>query len=125
MSEIDIKKSNGDNDNTSNNEFSTEQVNDFFMIHGYKIIFPDSWDTYNKARVMVYINEELNYKVWELNEDEKHVQSIVIEVGIGRSKRHICNFYYREWKSCVTALNDFTAQSNYLHIMMNIWRCWN
>ena len=46
----------------------------------------------------------------------------MLEVGYGKSKTHLYNYYYREWKSCVTGLDDINSQTNDLKLLMNIWR---
>jgi hypothetical protein len=70
------------------------------------------------------VHEELNYKVCPLNDDEKHLQTITLEVGFGISSKHLVNFYYREWTSCVTGENDQITQSDNLKKLMDIWqRC--
>ena len=50
------------------------------------------------------------------------MQNILLEVGFGKSKRHLVNFFYREWKSCVTGLNSQDSQISYLNGLLNIWR---
>ena len=44
-------------------ELSTKQVHDAFKVDGYKIILPGSWETYGKARIMVFANEEVKVKI--------------------------------------------------------------
>ena len=39
-----------------------------------------------------------------------------------KSKKHIVNFYYREWKSCVTGNRTAADQFEDLSLLMNIWR---
>lgn len=113
IAEVDLRRNENNSDDNNNNEMSTEQLFDKFKIEGYKIILPNSWIKHDKARIFVYVNDELNIKVINLKDNESHLQSIVIEVGFGRSKTHIFNYYYREWKSCVTGLNDLASQKSY------------
>ena len=81
---------------------STEQVQDKLRIYGYKLILPASWLAHDKARIIVYADEEMNVKVKNPPDEEAHLQNILLEIGFGRAKKHIVNFYYRGWKSCVT-----------------------
>ena len=122
IAEVDLRRNENNSDDNNNNEMSTEQLFDKFKIEGYKIILPNSWIKHDKARIFVYVNDELNIKVINLKDNESHLQSIVIEVGFGRSKTHIFNYYYREWKSCVTGLNDLASQKSYLSGLVDIWR---
>ena len=77
---------------------------------------------YGKARIIVFANDEVKVKPQKLNDDEAHLQNILLEVGFGRSKTHLVSFYYREWKSCVTNENSKESQLYYLSQLMNIWR---
>ena len=122
IAEVDLRRNKNNSDDNNNNEMSTEQLLDKFKIEGYRIILPNSWIKHDKARIFVYVNDELNIKVINLKDNESHLQSIVIEVGFGRSKTHIFNYYYREWKSCVTGLNDLASQKSYLSGLVDIWR---
>ena len=120
IAEIDIKRrENEDNENTLT-FFSTEQVHSMFSIEGYKIILPDSWLEHNIARVIVYVKDDLRVKVKHLNVDKNHLQSILLEIGFGKSKPHLFNYYYREWKSCVRKSNQHQEED--LDHLLNIWR---
>ena len=90
--------------------------------NGLKNFLPDSWEKHGKARCLVYANEELKVKKKCLKDNEDHLQSIVLEVGYGRSKTHLYNFYYREWKNCVTGQDNMNALIYNLKLMMDIWR---
>ena len=106
----------------SKTEFSTEQLMETFQIPGYNIILPDSWTVHDKARIILYVNSELNIKVCSLENDEKQLQVITLEIGFGRSKKHFLSFYYREWKNMVTGLSDKKSQVDDLIKLTNIWR---
>ena len=106
----------------STNTFSTHQVHEKFKIEGYKIILPASWMEDNKARIMVYANEEMNTKMRQPNLNETHIQSVLLEIGYGKSKTHLVNFFYREWKNCATGQSDKTSQLSNLSLLVDIWR---
>ena len=78
------------------NELSTDQVNDILKVDGYRIILPHSWEIHGKARIIVYANEEVKAKLKDIKNDETHLQNILLEVGFGKSKTHLVNFYYRD-----------------------------
>ena len=122
ISEIDFRRDENNVNYSSTNTFSTQQVNEKFKIEGYRVILPESWTTYNKARLLVFAHEEMNIKVRQTNENENHLQSVLLEVGYGRSKTHLVNFFYREWKNCVTGKNDKASQLSDLSLLSDTWR---
>ena len=122
VSEVDLKRNENKKNNDDTNELSTDQVNDILKIDGYRIILPHSWEIHGKARIIVYANEEVAAKLKETNNDEDHLQNILLEVGFGKSKTHLVNFYYREWKSCISGENSQNYQLQCLSKLMNIWR---
>ena len=123
ISEVDLRRNEANpDDSTSNNEFSTEQVHDKLKIEGYRIFLPSSWVENDRARIIVYANEEVGAKILHNAQDDSHLQNILLEVGYGRSKKHFVNFYYREWKSCVTGRNSKDAQYDYFSSLLNVWR---
>ena len=116
-----VRNENNVNDDNING-LSTTQVKDRFQIPEYTLVLPESWYLYNKARIILYVHQELNFKVCKLDDDEKHLQSITLEVGFGRSSKHHVNFYYREWTSCISGQSDQHTQSENLKKLMNIWQ---
>jgi hypothetical protein len=91
-------------------------------IEGYRIILPPSWLKFGKARIIVFVDEEIKVKLKDITDEECHLQSIILEVGFGKAKKHLVNFYYREWKSCVTGSRATADQFKDLSLLMNIWR---
>ena len=112
VSEINIFKDETNSNEESKTVFSTEQLHKTFKIPGYEIIIPESWKVYGKARMLVYVHEEIKFKVCELQDDEKHLQTVTLEVGFGRAAKHYVNMYYREWKSIVTGENSMASPGN-------------
>ena len=102
ISEINLKRNENNFDENSCNILSTAQVHEKFRIDGYRIILPPSWLMHDSARIFVFVNEELNVKVRQMNQNETHLQNILLEAGYGKSKTHLIDFYYREWKNSVT-----------------------
>ena len=122
VSELNFIRNENNRNELSKTVFSTEQLMETFQIPGYNIILPDSWTVHDKARIILYVNNELNIKVCSLENDEKHLQVITLEIGFGRSKKHFLSFYYREWKNMVTGLSDKKSQVEDLIKLTNIWR---
>ena len=78
--------------------FSTEEVNEKLKIEGYKLELPDTWLHFGQARLIVYIRDDVNYKRFLVN-NYTHLPNITFEVGIGRERKTLLNFFYREWKN--------------------------
>ena len=122
ISEINLKRNENNVNENSTNVLSTIQVHDIFKIEGYKIILPPSWLLHDTARIFVFVNDELNVKVKQVNDSETHLQNILLEAGFGKSKTHLVNFYYREWTNSVTGRSDSAAQYQDLSLLLDIWR---
>ena len=118
---------NEDNKNYDNSShLSTNQVLEKFRIEDYRIIFPDSWQKHDIARIICYVHNDINVRQIELQADESHLQSILLEVGFGKSSTHFVNPFYREWKSMITGKDDQSSQLEDLKRHINIWaRCTN
>ena len=99
---------------------STAQLYEKYAINGYQIILPTSWYLYNKARVIVYVKDDLNVKQIQLDPVSGHLQCINLEIGFGKSKKHFYSFYYREWSSCVNGKD--TNQIEDLELLLDCWR---
>ena len=122
VSEINLTRNEQNRNERSTNNFSTEQIQKVFQIPGYSIVLPESWLLFDKARIMVYVKDEINFKVCKLHDDEKHLQTITLELGFGKSSKHFVNTYYREWKSIVTGESNEGAQIQNLKKLMNVWQ---
>ena len=72
------------------------------------------------ARLITYVSDEVIYKQRHLPLAEHHLQSIWLEIGFGRAKKHLVNFYYREHTSCVTGSRD--SQLTHLKQLIRGWR---
>ena len=93
ISEVDLYRNENNSDLSANNNFSTEQLHEKLHIKGY--------NTLGVARVIVFAKDDLKIKhLYPQDECYHHIQNISLEVGFGRSKTHMCNFYYREWTLC-------------------------
>ena len=120
VSEVNFKRDEYNSDENSNTKLSTEQLTKKLYIPEYKLILPDSWERYGVARVIVYVKDDLKVKIKHLDNDSAHLQSIMLELGYGKCKPHIYNFYYREWTSCVRGNNNHQEED--LEILLNTWR---
>ena len=99
ISEVNLRRNeHAPNDNENNNEFSTEQVHEKLKIEGYRLFLPASWVNHNKARLIVYVDENISVKLGHNPSHSSHIQNILLEVGFGKTKKHFVSFYYRECK---------------------------
>ena len=101
--------------------FSTEEVNEKLNIEGYKLELPDTWLHFGQARLIVYIRDDVNYKRFLVN-NYTHLPNITFEVGIGRERKTLLNFFYREWTSGVSGEKSFESQINRLKCQVDHWR---
>ena len=123
VSEVDLKRNENNQDEAATNNFSTNQLYEKLSIDNYKIVLPKSWDTLGSARLVVYVHEDI--KSVQLHPQDScydHLQSITLEMGFGKSKTHLCNFYYREWTNCLNGRRDMESQNNELELLLDIWR---
>ena len=79
-------------DNENNNEFSTEQAHEKLKIEGYQLFLPTSWTEHNKARLIVYVDENISVKFGHNPSHASHIQNILLEVGFGKTKKHFVSF---------------------------------
>ena len=122
--EINLYRDENNKNLENSSRLSTEQVLDKFKIEDYDIIFPDSWQKHNIARIVCYVHSDIKAKKIELKPDESHLQSILLEIGFGKSSTHFVNPFYREWKNGVTGKDDLSSQLEDLKKITNIWaRC--
>ena len=87
-------------------------------IPGYDIIFPQSWDLYGFARVVVYIKKSLTYQQVHALEDHL-VQSVWLKGGFKKGKQLYFCHGYREHSSAMG--DSIRNQSDYLKIFLNQW----
>ena len=122
MSEVDLHRKETNLDLFATNNISTEQLYEKLHIPGYNIFLPKSWETLGTARI-VYAKDDLKTKhLYPQDQHYDHIQNVSLEVGFGRSKTHICNFYYREWTSCLNGRRDLQNQQEDLELLLDIWR---
>ena len=102
------------------NEFSTDNLLEKLAFTGYTVLLPDSWYTHGKARLFIYVSEDIKFKQLNLPNGEHHLQSIWLELSFGRSRPHIVNYFYREWTNTVTGSN--LQQYSDLQYLIEGWR---
>ena len=120
VSEVNFKRNESNKDDDKMNNLTTEQLKNKLEIPDYKIFLPESWEQHGLARIILYVKEDLKAKVKYPSMDTSQLQTITLELGYGRSKTHLFNFYYREWTNCVRGNRD--NQEADLDLLLDIWR---
>ena len=85
-------------------------TNENLKIDGYKIEFPKTWNIHGQARLICYVSEEIKYTRKYFDQTFDHIQSITLEIGLGRATKTIVPYYYREWKNSVTKKSSPASQ---------------
>ena len=101
--------------------FSTQEIRDKLNIEGYNIEFPSSWVAHDQARLIVFVSDKIKAKRRELPATDSDLPSLTFEIGLGREKKTLVNFYYREFTGIVSDRSK-NAQSDRLNRQVNHWR---
>ena len=79
------------------NYFTSDEIHDKLHIDGYRIELPNTWKKHDQARIIVYINDQIRAKKVDLTAEVEDLPTMTFEVGMGRERKSIVNFFYREW----------------------------
>ena len=102
--------------------FTKDDILDQLQIQGYSIFLPDTWDYYSQARLVVFVREDL--KVYKRQNPDyiRDLPSITLEVGHGRERKSLVNFYYREWTGGISGDSSQVAQLDRFTRQVDYWR---
>jgi hypothetical protein len=101
---------------------STKDIHEQLYIHGYKIFLPNTWSAHGQARVMVYAKNELQVVEKNVGIQNGNLPTITFEIGLGREKKTVVNFFYREFTSGVSGLKDTNAPTERLTRQIKYWK---
>ena len=101
--------------------FSTDEVKSKLKIDGYNLELPSTWYQFGQARLLVYLRDDVIYKGCSIN-SPVDLPNITFEVGIGKERKTLLNFFYREWTSGVTDQNSHASQVDRLKCQVDYWR---
>ena len=101
---------------------TTKDIKDKLAIPGYNIYLPAAWDKHGQARIIVYAKEELQVKLWSAGNTISDLPSISFLISLGREKKTVVNFLYREFTGGVSGLDDIPAQNERLARQIDHWR---
>ena len=71
---------------------------------------------------MVYARNELVVKEREVSTTCSDLPTITFEISLGKEKKTIVNFFYREFTSGVSGLKDSNAQTDRLSRQVKHWQ---
>ena len=103
-------------------KFSKEEIFETLKIDGYTILLPDTWSLYNQARIIVFASHEINIKQREVPESVRELPNITLEVGRGRERKSLINFFYREWTNGINGDDSTEGQIERFADQVNYWR---
>lgn len=75
---------------------------------------PCSWEAHGQARIIVNGKEDISIKLRKLGVSYNDLPTMSFDVGFGREKKTIVNFFYREFMSGVSGLHDNHSQAERL-----------
>ena len=104
------------------NKFTTSEVKSNLDIPGYSLLFPPTWEAYGQARILVYVSNDIKYKVKRLTNSHNDLPSISLEIGLGRATKTLVNYYYREWTGGVTGDSSMVGQLQRLDRHISQWK---
>ena len=101
---------------------TTKDIHENLEIPGYRILLPRAWGAHGQARVMVYARNELKVTEVDIGRQNSDLPTITFEIGLGREKKTIVNFFYREFTGGVSGLDDINAQTDRLSRQVKHWK---
>ena len=101
---------------------NTSEVHSILHVPGYKISLPKSWQVHGQARIIIFTREELQVKIRDTGVENSDLPTLTIEIGMGREKRTVINYFYREFTGGVSGLDDNQSQVERLTRQIGIWK---
>ena len=104
------------------NPITTKKIEENLKVENYRIFLPQSWQVHGQARILLYVREDLNINIKPLARENTDLPSVSCEIGVGKEKKTRVNFFYREWTSGVSGLDDNGSQSERLRRLVSHWK---
>ena len=104
------------------NTFKKEDIIEQLSISGYTIYLPDTWNDFHQARLIVFARDDIKVKKRNNPYTIKDLPNMTFEVGIGRERKSLINFYYREWTGGLTADKSHAGQLDRFSRQVQYWR---
>ena len=90
-------------------------------IDGYQLFLPITWSHYHQSRIILYCHESINIKIVNHGIQFNDLPLMTCEIRFGHERKTVVNFFYREFKSGVTGLDDMASQTERLARMIKVW----
>ena len=103
------------------NSLNTREIHKQMEIPGYRIFLPKTWDDHGQARLLVYAKNELQVVQKNIGIQNNDLPTVTFEIGLGKEKKSLVNFFYREFTSGVSGLKDMNAQTERLTRQIKYW----
>ena len=91
-------------------KLTTDEVHNILKIEGYILYLPKCWQVHGQARIVMYVKNNVSTKIKDVSLNQSDLQTMTCEVGFGKGKKTIVNFFYREFTGAVSGLNDKGSQ---------------
>ena len=101
------------------NPLTTSDVHDKLQIDGYFILLPQSWYSFDQARILIYVREDVKIKEIKGPAD---LPSLSVQLGLGREKKTCVNIFYREFTGGISGLPDLQFQAERLGRQIDHWK---
>ena len=102
--------------------FSKDDILDQLSIEGYSILLPDTWESYNQARIIVFASDDIKVKQRVNTDNFRDLPSMTLEIGNGRERKTLVNYYYREWTGGISSDNSQAGQHDRFSRQVQHWR---
>ena len=102
--------------------FSKDDILDQLSIEGYSIFLPDTWESYHQARIIVFARDDIKVKKRVNPDSVKDLPSITLEVGLGRERKTLVNYYYREWTGGISSDKSQAGQLDRFSRQVQHWK---
>ena len=103
-------------------KFDTDTLKSLLSIPGYSIELPSTWDLYGQARIVVFVSNEVKCVRRKSPQIVQDLPSITFEIGFGRARKTIVNYYYREWTNGVNGNSSLDGQHERLERHIAEWK---
>ena len=70
----------------------------------------------------MFVKDDINLKIRDIGAQNADLPTISCEISLGREKKTIINFFYREFMSGVSGLKDTQSQVERLSRQVKIWK---
>ena len=104
------------------NPLTSKDIHEGLHIPGYRIFLPKTWNKHGQARILVYAKDELQVKEWVTGDQTSDLPSISFLISLGKERKTVVNFFYREFTGGVSGLKDLPAQNERLARQTAHWR---